>query len=353
MRHDPCSYDIGAAVDQALQRSGVDVEVFRGKRVFVTGGTGFFGVWLLAVLSLVQDRLGGALEIVALSRNPEGFTQKYRQFNFDRRIRFVRGDIRTFRADLRRVTHLVHMATTNASETFGGEDQLAKLDLLYTGTRNVLEQCSTSLESVLFTSSGVAYGGAQADRISERDQEPLDTLAAGAALGIGKLAAEYLVAYFAQQKGYHFAIARCFAFAGEYLPQDLHYAFGNFIRNAMKCDPIVVRGDGEDRRSYLYIGDAMAWLLRMLAQPKDSVHNVGSELPISMRELAQKVAQAVHTPVEVSVLGVPDDTGNFKRSSYIPSTHRVRSDYPGLAQWTSIDEIIHKMLSPLPGPPAS
>ncbi len=339
------SYDIRPAVELALERSGVDISLFRDKRVFVTGGTGFFGVWLLSLLALVQERLGGDLHIGVLSRDPGRFMREHDFLDFGGRMHFVEGDVKSFRADLSGVTHLVHMATTNASETFGGEDQLNKLELLYAGTRNVLEQCSSRLESVLFTSSGVAYGGAHTGCIAEADSGAPDTLAPGAALGLGKLVAEYLVSYFAQQKGYRFSIARCFAFAGEYLPLDLHYAFGNFIRNALRHEPIVVRGDGRDERSYMYVGDAVAWLLRMLAQPKNAICNVGSESSISMRALAGKIAGAVTPPVEVSVLGAVDETGNFKRPSYIPSTLRARTEYPGLAEWTPIDAIIARMTS--------
>ena len=337
------SYDIRPAVELALERSGVDIGLFRGKRVFVTGGTGFFGVWLLSLLALVQERLGGAMDIGVLSRDPGRFMREHRFLDFGQRLHFVEGDVKSFRADLSGVTHLIHMATTNASETFGGEDQLRKLELLYAGTRNVLEQCTSSLESVLFTSSGVAYGSVQGGHISEADAGAPDTLAPGSALGLGKLVAEYLVAYFAQQKGYRFSIARCFAFAGEYLPLDLHYAFGNFVRNALDHEPIVVRGDGRDQRSYMYIGDAVAWLLRMLSQPKDTICNVGAEASISMRELAHKIAGAVTPPVAVSVLGAADETGNFRRPTYIPSTLRARTEYPGLAEWTPIDEIIARM----------
>jgi hypothetical protein len=114
------------------------------------------------------------------------------------------------------ITHLVHMATTSAEETFSGEDQINKIDLLYSGSRNVLEQCGEGLENVLFTSSGVAYGVNTKLLKSENDFTRPDTTDIGSALGVGKLISEYLIAYFASKYGYSYSIARCFAFAGEY-----------------------------------------------------------------------------------------------------------------------------------------
>jgi hypothetical protein len=39
--------------------------------------------------------------------------------------------------------------------------------------------------------------------------------------------------------------------------------------------------------------------------------------------------------------------GNFQRTSYIPSNSKIRENYGGIAEWTTIDEMISKMLSPL------
>lgn len=339
-------YDISRDVEQSIQYSGVDIEVFRGKTVFVTGGTGFFGVWLLSVLLSIRKKLGGDLRLMALSRNPEKFILAHPHHGFGSQVEFVRGDVKNFRfTGCTEITHLIHMAATNATETFAGEDQLNKLDMLYMGTRNVLDQCSESLESVLFTSSGVAYGVNRNSVISENDYTGPDTTEIGSALGIGKLAAEYLVAYYASRFGYTYAIARCFAFAGQYLPLNLHYAFGNFIHNAVCGQDIVIRSDGQDFRSYLYIGDAMAWILRLLAEPNNQIYNVGSEHAISIEALARKIAQKSSYPINVFIQGVHSEVGNFRRNSYIPDTRKITTTHHGLIERTSLDEIIYKMLA--------
>lgn len=337
-------YDLGSDVDALLCRAGLDVERLRGKCVFVTGATGFFGVWMLAALVRIKRTLCGDLKLVALSRNPDQFLARHPQLEFDRHVNFVAGDVSEFTYPLADVTHLIHMATTNAAETFAGQAQLSKLDMLYEGTLNVLKQCSGSLESVLMTSSGVAYGNLERDKIVESDQGKVDTTDLRSALALGKLVSEYLVSSFSEQEKYGFSIARCFSFAGPYLPLDLHYAFGNFIRNAQRKENIVIRGDGLDRRSYLYIGDAIAWLLRMLLEPKNKIYNVGSENDISVYELAVRIAQIAGHGLKVETLGLSGPQDNFRRTSYLPSTEQIRADYPGLAEWTDVNQVIEKML---------
>lgn len=345
MKSYPSSFDIRADVKQLILRSCVDIETFRGSTILITGGTGFFGIWLLSALIDIKQNLGGDFRILALSRTPNKFLEAHPQTNFESQIEFVAGDVKTFVLKGVNVTHLVHMAATNAAETFAGEEQIRKLELLYLGTRNVLEQCGASLENVLFTSSGVAYGKNKKSLMCEDDLTCPDPTDVNSALGIGKLAAEYLISYYAKKLSYSYSIARCFAFAGQYLPLNLHYAFGNFIWNSIEEIDIVIRGDGKDMRSYMYIGDAVAWMLRLLAEPKNEIFNVGSEKPISMEALATKIASMSQVPIGVSILNKHLEIGNFRRGSYIPSTSKIKTANPGLVEWTTLEEIILKMIN--------
>ena len=342
----PYSYDLGVDVDLLLSRCAVDAEIFRRKTVFITGGTGFFGVWILSALATIKKRLDGDMHIVALSRDPQKFLARHPLLDLDIGVEFITGDVKDFLLGDVRPDYLIHMATTNAEETFAGEDQLKKLETLYLGTKNVLEQCGPTLAKVLFTSSGVAYGNNKSGVFFETDSTAPDTMDTGSALAIGKMTAEYLVAYYATRFGYGYCVARCFAFAGQYLPLDLHYAFGNFIMDALEGRDIVVKGDGLDERSYLYVGDAVAWLLRLLVEPANEIYNVGSEAPISIGDLARKVASRSNRMVGVAILSGQQDTGNFRRMSYIPSTRKITQAYPTLREWTTLDQVIDRMLAP-------
>ena len=73
----PYSYDLGVDVDLLLSRCAVDAEIFRRKTVFITGGTGFFGVWILSALATIKKRLDGDMRIVALSRDPQKFLARH------------------------------------------------------------------------------------------------------------------------------------------------------------------------------------------------------------------------------------------------------------------------------------
>lgn len=338
-------YDIQSDIEKLIVYSGLNANSFRGKKILVTGGTGFFGIWMLATLIALKKQIDGDLCILCLSRSPAKFIKQYPEHLLSENVNFIEGDIKTFHIEEDGITHLIHMAATNADETFAGEDQLNKLKMLYEGTSNVLTQCGSSLEKVLFTSSGVAYGINHNNLIREVDYSGLNTTDKGAALGLGKLVAEYLINFYSDKLTYKFSIARCFAFAGPYLPMNLHYAFGNFVNNALNGENIRIKGDGSDLRSYLYIGDAIAWLLRLLDNPINEIYNVGSQKSISINNLALKIAKHSSDNLNVVIDGIINLDGNFRRASYIPSTDKITSDYKGLQEWTTTEEIIEKMLN--------
>ena len=338
-------YNIKEDVALAISRSGADFSSLKGKRILVTGGTGFFGVWMLTALGQMMESLGDDLEIAVITRDSKAFLGQYPGFNSSRNLCFLDGDIRSINLAGKSYSHLIHMATTSANETFSKERQINKIDLLYAGTRNLLEQLGSDLEVVLFTSSGVVYGAPLADSTFHESQlSRPDNLQADSALAYGKLLAEYLVNYFSGEFGYKYNIARCFSFLGQGLPLDIHYAAGNFIADAVKSKPIRVLGSGQESRSYMYIGDAVAWLLRLLVEPTNDTYNLGSDKEMTVLELAQLVARVAGRPEKVEVLGQRLSEGNFKRQFYVPSTSKIRSQFPGLEEWTTVSEAVGKML---------
>ena len=121
--------------------------------------------------------------------------------------------------------------------------------------------------------------------------------------GKGKLESERLCI----ESGIDTVIARCFAFVGPFLPLDIHYAIGNFIRDALEGKDITVTGDGRPYRSYLYAADLMVWLWTILLEGvPGTAYNVGSENAVSIAELAKVISKCVSTNIGYNIIGKPD-----------------------------------------------
>jgi hypothetical protein len=82
----------------------------------------------------------------------------------------------------------------------------------------------------------------------------------------------------------------------------------------------------------------------MLVEPRNGIYNIGSSKPVTIAELARLISACAPQPVPVKVLGGTYETGNFRRRSYVPATDKIKRDYPGLAEWTSLEDVAQKML---------
>jgi dTDP-glucose 4,6-dehydratase/UDP-glucose 4-epimerase len=342
MKHRLYNYDISEEIKLIHYRLSPILDSFNNKKILITGGTGFFGRWLVQILcSLVREH-GFKIGIYVLSRNPKRFLQEHSDNSFDQYVTFIQGEVTNFKLPEIEIDYLIHMATTAAQETFAGEDQLNKLDLLYSGTRNTLENAvSKGVKKVLFTSSGVVYGPSDGKFITEEMLQAPRTILETSALGEGKRIAEYLVAYYAKKAGYKYSIARCFSFFGPFLPLDIHYAIGNFVKDAITRNEIIVRGSGKELRSYLYIADAWIWMLMMLIESDNEIYNVGSSNAISIEDLAKEVRNQLCAQKNVKILGEENDDGNFIRSIYVPNTDKIKNKF-SVHEWTSLKDGIKR-----------
>lgn len=304
----------------------------RGASIFITGATGFFGIWLLETLLAANREFSLGARILALSRDPSAFAKKTPYLAGDPAVTWITGDVRDFPFPAGPVTHVIHAATESTSN-LGASDPQAMFDVCVDGTRRVLGLArEKQVSRMLFTSSGAVYGR-QPPELSHVPEEfaggpdPLDRRSAYAE---GKRAAEFLCGLAASDRiaPVPVSIARCFAFVGPHLPLDAHFAIGNFIRDALAGGPIRVNGDGTPYRSYLYAADLAEWLITILLRGQTGrAYNVGSEQALSIRDVAACVADGTastrpgHPRPAVVVAIEPNESVPAAR--YVPDCRRA------------------------------
>jgi len=333
---------LAADLDHILAHTQEVWEELRGRRLFITGGTGFFGCWLLESFVWANDKLGLGATAVVLTRNPNAFRRKAPHLASHPAVQFHVGDVRSFEFPSGCFSHIIH-AATEASTKLNKEDPLLMLDTIVQGTRHTLDfarHCGA--KKLLLTSSGAVYGKQPPDltHIPEDYVGAPDTMNPRSAYGEGKRLAEYLCAIYARQHGIETKIARGFAFVGPYLSLDVHFAIGNFIRDGMQGGPIQVKGDGTPYRSYLYAADLAIWLWTILCRGKTCVpYHVGSEEDLTIAEIAHVVAQTFTPPVAVQIAKVA--TPGQPAERYVPATQRAETEL-NLHQWITLPESIQR-----------
>jgi dTDP-glucose 4,6-dehydratase len=317
-------------------------EELRGGKLFITGGTGFFGAWLLESFAWANRALELNSSATVLTRDPGAFLRKAPHFASEPAIKFHEGDVRTFSFPSGQFSHVIHGAT-ESSAVPGHQSPLLMLDTIVAGTRRCLDfAAACGARKLLLTSSGAVYGKQPSDvtHVSEDFRGGPDPLHPGSSYGEGKRVAELQCVLMGRAHELEVKIARCFAFVGPYMKLDAHFAIGNFIRDQLNGGPIVVSGSGAPFRSYLYAADLMIWLWTILFRGAPGrAYNVGSENAISISELAKQVARALEPRVEVEIRGNPVPGSLAER--YVPSTARARAEL-GLLETVSICDAIRK-----------
>jgi dTDP-glucose 4,6-dehydratase len=311
----------------------------RGGRIFVTGATGFFGIWLLESFAFANKSLDLGAKLVGLSRDPNAFYAKAPHLAQESSIALYRGDVRDFDFPNGSFTHVIHAGTTSSAPVLSS----VMLNTIIRGTKRTLEfALAAGAKRFLFVSSGAVYGKQPPEmtHIPETYLGSPDVMDPKSAYGEGKRVGELLCAIAHKEHGLETTIARCFAFVGPHLPLDTHFAIGNFIRDAMKGVPIKVK-DGTPYRSYLYAADLAVWLWIILFQGKAChPYNVGSDQEITIAGLAKSVASIFNNSIKIHSTSTPDPRSPVSR--YVPSVGRAESEM-GLRVLVPLNQSILRM----------
>lgn len=239
-------------------------------RCFVTGGAGFIGSHLV-------DRLLADGHAVTAYDN---FSTGRRAFLTDAathaRFTLVEGDV----LDTTRLTSaldghdIVFHLAANADVRFGTSHPRRDLEQNTLATFNVLEAMrATNARRIVFSSTGSIYGEPDVFPTPETCPFPIQTSLYGAS----KLAGEGLITAYAEGFGFQAFIFRFVSLLGE------RYSHGHVIDfyRKLRADPanIEVLGNGQQRKSYLYVHDCLDAVLLAVNQATASVNifNLGTD----------------------------------------------------------------------------
>ncbi len=314
-------------LDYILEKTFHVWEELRGQSLFITGGTGFFGCWLLESFIWVNKKLNLNARAMVLTRHIDSFTRKYPHLAKSSDITFLEGDVRSFTFPTETFSHIIH-AATDASVELNNTNPVLMIDTIIEGTKHTLEFARhNGSKGFLFIGSGAVYGKQPTTLSHLPEHYPCqpDIRDPRSAYAVAKVAAEHLCYIYAKQYGINVKIARCFAFVGPYLPLNIHYAVGNFIRDGLKGGPISVKGDGTTFRSYLYAADLCIWLWTILYQGKVAYpYNVGSDEAICIADLANIISKNFDPIPLIEIREAPPHNALPER--YIPDIRRAREE---------------------------
>lgn len=329
-------------LDSILDETRSLWEEMRNERIFLTGGTGFFGCWLLESFAHINQILELNAHVTVLTRNSAAFAIKCPHLVANPAITLLPGDVRTFDFPDVEFPFVIH-AATEASAKQAANQPLEMLTTIIDGTERTLKfAASHGTRKLLLTSSGGVYGPQPPDvtHLEESYRGGPDPLDPSSVYGEGKRISEQMCALYAKHSKMEIKIARCFAFVGPHLPLDAHFAIGNFIGDVLAGRAIHIGGDGTPKRSYLYASDLAIWLWTMLFRAPSLIPiNVGSSDSVSISELARTVAATLNPATAIHVSGEP--IAGAPPLRYVPSVDRAKQ-LLGLEPTVDLQEAIRR-----------
>lgn len=240
----------------------------------ITGGAGFIGSNLAHKLiknhdvMIIDDLSNGKLENIPKSAL---FLQKDI-------LNLNKSEIEVFNPSI-----IFHFAAYLGVEQASSNPRRV-IDVEYLGTKQVLESSRDfNIKSFIYASTSEVYGESPQHGSSEDDPVSPQT-----PYSVAKLLAEYEVKLFCKGKAWNWTICRFFNICGP--RQDERFVIPRFIKQAISGQPITVVDDGSQIRSFMYIGDCVEILVRLMETQKTiGLINIGVNENLNILELANLI----------------------------------------------------------------
>ncbi len=314
-------------------------EKLAGKSLMVSGATGMIGKHLIDAILAKNNIDGLNCKIIALGRNAKKAQNRFSGY-------FERDDFEFVECDINKeIVHdkadfVIHLASATHPKQYASEP-ISTITSNIIGLNNLLDFAAKShSERFIFASSVEIYGENRGD-VEKFDEKYLgfidcNTLRAG--YPEGKRAGEALCQAYRAQYGLQIVVPRLARVFGPTMLLDDSKASSQFIKNAVKGEDIVLKSDGQQNYSYLYVTDAVLGILICLLVGEDGeAYNIADEkFDITLRELATKLATIAGSKVIFDLPDADEQRGFSKATKALLDSSKINS--LGFATTKNIDE---------------
>jgi nucleoside-diphosphate-sugar epimerase len=281
------------------------LELLDGRTVLITGGGGLLASYLVyTVVELNASYLSRPCTIVVTTRRPPADYPRLRPLLDRPDMEWCQADSAVLAPPVEREFDYVIHAACPASAGGYLADPLGTARANSLGLLALLELARrVQIEGMLFVSSGQVYGSPPPEHVPTPEDYVgrVDPLAQRSCYDESKRFGETLCAVYARQYGVPVRIVRPVQVYGPGIDPHDDRAFAEFAWSAARGEPLMVRSDGKDRRSYCYLADAAVMLWHVLLHGEaGQAYNVGCCEPlVTIRTLAETIARMAEPPAPV------------------------------------------------------
>ncbi|MHC4172732.1 MAG: SDR family NAD(P)-dependent oxidoreductase [Planctomycetota bacterium] len=271
-------------------------------RVLITGGAGFIGS------HLAERLLKNGNKVVVIDNLSTGSLKNIESFKKHSGFEFVEGDVRN--AELleplvEQSEAVFHLAAAVGVKLIA-EAPVHTIETNIGGTETVLEVVNKFGKKILIASSSEVYGKSEAVPFCEDDDIVLGSTSLSRwSYACSKAIDEFLGLAFYQQYGLGVVITRFFNTIGPRQTGQYGMVVPRFVQWALKNEPILIYGTGQQRRCFCYVADVVEAVIDLIncEQAAGKVYNIGSTEEITIEALADKIIEM---------------TGSKSRKEFVP-----------------------------------
>ncbi len=280
---------------------------FSGKRILITGGTGFLGRYFTQIFSFLnQNILKQPCQVISVDNLITSIEPKYEELSG---IQFIQKDVTQSLQIEGKIDYILHAAGI-ASPYYYRKYPLQTLDVAIQGTRNMLDLAAQKMAKLLFFSSSEIYGDPDSKHVPTQEsyRGNISCLGPRACYDESKRVGETLCQVYHTQFGTKVNIVRPFNVYGPGMQEKDYRVLPNFASRILSGKPIQIYGTGGQTRTFCYITDAIVGFLKILVRGiPGEPYNIGNPEPeIDMIGLAQTIEKLLKQSVKMDIVEYPD-----------------------------------------------
>ena len=269
------------------------------QRVLVTGGAGFLGSFLCE--QLIQQ----GHDVLALDNLFTGNKRNIAHLLDNRNFEFIRHDV--VEPILLEVDWIFNLACP-ASPVHYQYNPVKTIKTSILGAINMLGLAKRVKARILQASTSEIYGDPEVHPQTEAYWGSVNPIGPRSCYDEGKRVAETLMSDYRRQNGVDTQIIRIFNTYGPRMHPEDGRVVSNFIVAALRSEPLVLYGDGQQTRSFCYVSDLIEGILRMMQQENcPGPINLGNPGEFTIRELAEQVVELTNSRSQITYQPARED----------------------------------------------
>ena len=268
--------------------------------IVITGGAGFIGT------HLVEKFLEKSHNVIVVDNLLTGLKANLDNFTKSKNFSFIDLDVQNYIQIDGEVDYVLHLASAASPKAYT-DNPINTLKAGSIGTINTLGLAKAKHAKYLLTSTSEVYGDPEISPQPESYWGRVNPNGVRSMYDEAKRFAEAAVSSYNRIYNIDSRIVRLFNTYGPKMKINDGRVVTNFIVQALNGEDITIYGKGNQTRSFCYVSDTVAGIIKAMDSESNEVFNIGNPNEITILQLAETIIQLTESKSGVKYQELPDD----------------------------------------------